>query len=201
MRRMVSCIVVFAVACAPAPVSMPADQARQVIEQFSGGVQRFDVCTPEGRAILRGAVRSFSSAEAAEGRVWPTVPVGDERAPLDAVNGSVLVAVAAGFVKVNDLRGDARAQYRMLALEHWLHMRDARLATELACEDVLRLQQVGAQLVVQMQRLERMRESRIVSQTRIARQIARVSALEEELRAISRRIQARLEEHRGRLRD
>lgn len=187
-------------ACAPTPSRIPADEARAAIEQFAAGTQHFDVCTPEGRAVLRGAVRSYSEAEAAEGRVWPTVPVGDERAPLDAVNGSVLVAVAAGFAEVNDLRGDAQAQYRLLALENWFQMRDVRLASRLACDDMLRLQQLGSRLVVEAQRYERMRGSGVTSSTRIQRQHQRVEALRQELGQVLQRIRARMDEYRARQR-
>jgi len=120
-------------ACTPVP-RMPAAEARQAIERFAAGTQEFDVCTNAGRAVLRGAVRSYSAAEAEAGRMWPIVPNGENDAELfDSVNGSVLLAVAAGFVQVNDLRGEAQSAARMFALEYWPQMRDTRLAARLAC--------------------------------------------------------------------
>ncbi|MBC7769147.1 MAG: hypothetical protein H7124_10205, partial [Phycisphaerales bacterium] len=48
-------------ACAPSPVSMPATQASEVLELFAAGTPPGDVCTPQGRALLRGAVRAYGA--------------------------------------------------------------------------------------------------------------------------------------------
>ncbi len=185
-------------ACAPAP-DMAPEQARAVIEDFAAGRQEFDLCTDEGRAVLRGAVRVYSAAEARAGRMWPLIPEDtNDDFVFDSVNGSVLVAVAAGFVRVNDLHGEARRAARLLTLEHWFDVRDVRLATRLACPEMLRLQQTASRLVVETQRFERLSERRRRGGgVGALRQYRRVEALQREMNALAATIQARLDEHKA----
>ena len=42
-------------ACAPGPAAMSATQASEMLELFAAGHAPGDVCTPQGRALLRGA--------------------------------------------------------------------------------------------------------------------------------------------------
>ena len=55
-------------ACAPGPVAMPATQASEMLELIAAGHPPGDVCTPQGRALLRGAVRSYGNAMAQAGQ-------------------------------------------------------------------------------------------------------------------------------------
>ena len=58
-------------ACAPAPVHMPAAQAAEVLNLFSAGRGPANVCSADGRALLRGAVRAYSREMNRSGVAWP----------------------------------------------------------------------------------------------------------------------------------
>ncbi|MDZ4689847.1 hypothetical protein [Terricaulis sp.] len=142
-------------ACAPAPVTMPATQASEVLELFAAGRAPGDVCTAQGRAMLRGAVRAYGAAMAEAGEVWPDASAfGDAPDSLSSVEVSVMIGVAAGFVEVSDLHGPARGLARQMTFAHWPSMRDLRRAADVACPELVELQQTAARFVVERERYE-----------------------------------------------
>ena len=131
---------------------MPASHASEVLERFAAGAAEADVCTPNGRAMLRGAVRAYGAAMNANGVAWPAAG-GDQ---LNGVEASVLVAFSAGFVEASDFYGPARAALTQLAFTQWPEVRGMRTATRVACSEVASLQQAAARLVVETARLRQM---------------------------------------------
>lgn len=140
-------------ACAPAPVPMAATDASELLERFAAGSAPFDVCTPVGRAELRGAVRAYSAAMDEAGEPWPNLPgLGDERASLNSVEVAVVIAVASGFVETTDLRGPARMLAGRMQLAHWPSISDLRRASRVACPELLELQQAASRFVMERDR-------------------------------------------------
>ncbi len=137
-------------ACGPAPALMPATRASEVLERFAAGMGG-DVCTPGGRAELRGAVRAYGAAMNANGVAWL---VDDDE--LNGVEASVLVAFTAGFIEASDIRGPARAAIDQLAFAHWPEVRGMRHARRTACTEVVALHRAAARVVVETERLRRM---------------------------------------------
>lgn len=185
--------------CAPAPVSMPATRASEVLELFAAGRARDDVCTARGRATLRGAVRAYGAAMAQGGEVWPSMAAFTGSADaLTAVEVSVVIGVAAGLVEASDLPSPARAMARQMTLAHWPSVRDLRAAANVACPELVELQQTTARLVMERGRFElmsaqsdsRAAERRRLQAQRMQRSLAEVQALAETL---SRKV----EESRG----
>lgn len=137
---------------------MAATDASEVLAQFAVGRGDADVCTPDGRALLRGAVRAYGGAMQAAGVNWPALEPADRNASVGAIEASVLVAFAAGFVEASDFRG-ARAMAAQLSFMHWPELRDLRAAARVACGDVVALQQAAARVVIETERLREMSES------------------------------------------
>ncbi len=143
--------------CAPAtaPLPMPPTQASEVLEQFAAGATPGDVCTPEGRALLRGAVRSYAAEMQRGGVDWPAVPASDgEAGEMRSVDASVVIAFAAGFVEASDFRGQARALVRQVSFAQWPVIAEMRQAARVACEQVADLQQCAARFVLEASRYE-----------------------------------------------
>lgn len=142
-------------ACGQAPVSMPASQASEVLERFASGAEPGDVCTPQGRALLRGAVRAYGAAMSEAGEIWPNSPaIGDAPRALTSVEAMVLVGVASGLVEVSDLRGPARMLAAQMTIAHWPSVRDLRRAAEVACPELVQLQQSASRFVLERERYE-----------------------------------------------
>jgi hypothetical protein len=104
-------------------------------------------------------VRAYGGAMQAAGVAWPALQSPDRTASLGAVEASVLVAFAAGFVEASDFRGGARAMAAQLSFVHWPELRDLRAAARVACNDVVALQQAAARVVIETERLREMTES------------------------------------------
>ncbi len=146
-------------ACAPGPVAMPATQASEMLELFAAGNPPGDVCTPQGRALLRGAVRSYGNAMAQAGETWPNFEAfGREPNSITSVEASVVIGVASGFVEASDLRGPARAFAMHMTLANWPSVRDLRQAAVVACPELVQLQQAASRFVVERERYEQMAE-------------------------------------------
>jgi hypothetical protein len=157
MLRVIAMAALAAVsACAPGPAHMPASHASEVLERFAAGAGEADVCTPNGRAMLRGAVRAYGAAMNANGVAWPATG-GDQ---LNGVEASVLVAFSAGFVEASDFYGPARAALTQLAFTQWPEVRGMRTATRVACAEVAALQQAAARVLMETARLHQIPDSR-----------------------------------------
>jgi len=144
-------------ACAPTPVQMPAAQAAEVLSLFSAGRGPANVCSADGRALLRGAVRSYSREMAQAGVAWPVVPqASEETENVTSVDISVMIAFAAGFVKTSDFQAPARGMLAHLTLTQWPEIQSMRGAAEVACADVQALQQAASGFVVEQSRMAQM---------------------------------------------
>jgi hypothetical protein len=147
-------------ACAPTPVQMPAAQASEVLNLFAVGRGPANLCSADGRALLRGAVRAYSREMQQSGVTWPMMPgAGGETEQVTHVDVSVVIAFAAGFVKANDFRGAPRMLMSQLTLSQWPEIRAMRAAARDACGEVAELQQAAATFVLERTRYEQMTES------------------------------------------
>lgn len=161
-------------ACAPGPAAMSATQASEMLELFAAGHPPGDVCTPQGRALLRGAVRSYGNAMAQAGQTWPNFEAfGHEPNAVTSVEASVVIGVAAGFVEASDLRGPARAFAMHMTLANWPSIRDLRQAAVVACPELVELQQAASRFVVERERYQEMAERARGHDTRAAEHLRR----------------------------
>lgn len=187
-----------ACAPAPAPVQMAATDASELLERFAAGSAAADVCTPQGRALLRGAVRAYSAAMDSGGVAWPAVPVmGESPEPLRTMDITVLVSFAAGFVEASDFRGNARRMVSELALMQYPEIREMRSAAHVACNEVAALQRGAAHFVLETERYRQMAEQTIGSQReadRLRRQERRMARAEAQMQDLAAAVQARLSE-------
>jgi|GEM_PF-1968110 len=159
LRTSIAALALATSACAPPPVTMPATEASEVLERFAAGAAPGDLCTGQGRALLRGAVRAYGAAMAEAGETWPNAPVfGDAPENLTSVEVMVMISVASGFVEMSDLRGQARMFARQMTFAHWPSIRDLRRATEVACPELVQLQQTASRFVLERERYESLRE-------------------------------------------
>lgn len=142
-------LAVLAGACAPAPTPMSATEASEILARFAAGAAPLDLCTPEGRAVLRGAVRAYGAAMQSGGVAWPAARDGEPTA-ITSVEAAVLVAQWAGFVEADDLRNRADAPSPAIAaLPELRALRGAALS---ACEEAARLQRAAAQVALEAER-------------------------------------------------
>jgi hypothetical protein len=186
-------------ACAQAPVQMPASQASEMLERFAVGAGPANVCTPGGRAVLRGAVRAYGAAMLQGGEAWPALPTnGDTPRDLGKVEAAVLIAYAAGFVERSDFPREARGALTELTFGHWSFIQKMRDASNVACDEVVALQQAAGRLVMETERYRGMsaradnaRSARYAE--RIARQTQRLQRAETELNDRAAALEARLE--------
>jgi hypothetical protein len=136
---------------------MPAAQASEVLNLFASGRGPADICTIEGQALLRGAVRAYSTEMHASGLAWPIIPgLAGEAEHLNHVDISVMIAFAAGFVRSADFRGPARHYLAQLNFAEFPRLHDMRRATHVACEDVVALQQAASRFGLEQSRVEEM---------------------------------------------
>jgi len=157
LRRSIMALGLVSGGCAPAtaPLPMPATQASEVLEQFAAGAAPEDVCTPEGRALLRGAVRAYAAEMQSGGVDWPALPAADGASgDMRSVDASVVIAFAAGFVEASDFSGPARALVRQVSFAQWPAIAEMRQAARVACEQVAELQQSAAHFVLEASRYE-----------------------------------------------
>lgn len=148
----------FAAACSPSP-DMPADEAYGVLEDFAQGDAPADVCTDEGRALLRRATRAYARAQSG---AWPDVQAmiesdGESASPAEML---VLGALSMGFVEPSDVRGPAGAFAGMVSATDFRgDIRDFRAAVEFACSEMFELQQEAARLSLMNQQYQRAMQS------------------------------------------
>lgn len=181
-------------ACAPGPANMPATQASEVLARFAAGSATANVCTPQGRAMLRGAVRSYGQEMSVNGVAWPVMP-GFGAADLNSVDVSVLVAFAAGFVESSDLHGPARRFARQLAFTQWPEVRSMRDASRVACDEVVALQLAAARVVIETERLHQMTERAggSISGERVQRQNERVERAHVAMQQLAAQVRTRVD--------
>jgi hypothetical protein len=176
---------------------MPAAHASELLELFAAGSSgTVDVCTPEGRATLRGAVRAYGAEMVANGVAWPSLPaVSDAPDQFNKVDVSVFVAFAAGFVEASDLNGQARQIARELSFAQWPELRDMRQAARVACPEVVALQQAAARAVLETERLRLMADGAPRSAEaadRLRRQHERTERAHLQMQQLAAQVQARL---------
>jgi hypothetical protein len=181
-------------ACAPGPAPMAASEASERLERFAAGAAAGEVCTPQGRALLRGAVRSYGAELARAGVAWPALPEAG-----DAMRGTdlaVTLAFAAGFVEASDFQNGARGAISRFALAQWPQFREVRAAARLACGQVVELQRAASHLAGEVQRYERI--SARADPERLRLQQERLQRAEAQLDALANVVQAEIAEVRQR---
>lgn len=137
---------------------MPIAQAEAALARMGRLGAEDALCTPEGRTQFRAAVRAVAKARAAEGAEWPNVRgMLDGAHTPDALETTVLAAVAAGVASPSDLQGEARAVGRLFTLAAFLHGQGDTLRNGLraACVEVMALHRTLVRASVDMKRLER----------------------------------------------
>lgn len=193
-----SVLALTAAACAPQPVRMPAAEASELLARFAAGSGRADVCTTEGRAVLRGAVRAYGAEMRANGVAWPMIPAfGGDPDAVSAVDVSVLIATAAGFVETSDFQGPARGMVSHLQFAQWPEIRGMRTAAGVACDEVMALQQAAARFVVESERFREMAEGAqrggAALAERLQRQSDRVERAQAQMQTMAAEVQARMQ--------
>lgn len=181
---------------------MPAAEASELLARFAAGSGSADVCTDEGRAVLRGAVRAYSAEMQANGVAWPAIPGMGGGGPdaISSVDVSVLIASAAGFVDASDFSGPVRRLIGQLSFAQWPEIRSMRQAARVACPDVVQLQQAAAQFVVESERMRLMAEradnarNRQRVAERLQRQSVRVERAQVQMQTMAAVVQARMSE-------
>ncbi len=186
---------VLACACAPAPQPMAASEASEHLERFAAGASAGEVCTPQGRALLRGAVRAYGAELARAGVAWPALPEGDG-AMTRSTDVAVALAFAGGFVEASDLQRPSRGMVSRFALAHWPQLRNMRAAARLACGQMVELQAAASRVAVEMDRFRRM--STRSDPARLARQRERLASAEAQLQALADMVQTEIAEARAR---
>lgn len=191
-RGLAALAALFACACAPGPAPMAASEASERLERFAAGSGASEVCTPEGRSMLRGAVRAYGAELARANVAWPALPEAG-----DAMRGTdlaVTLAFAAGFVEASDFQNGARAAIRQFALAQWPQFRDVRAAAQVACGQVVELQQAASRLAAEMERYEHMRTR--ADPERLRRQQERLQRAEAQLEALADLVEAEIAQAR-----
>jgi len=175
MAALVSGLGLVLSACARLPAAMHATTASELLARFAEGAADVDVCTPRGRAMLRGAVRAYGAAMAQAGESWPVVPSADvDPDTLKAMDVSVVVAVRAGFVELSDLPAEARGQVMQLSFADTPAIQNMRRAMPAACVEVFDLQRAAARFVMETERYKRAVERAVGARdARTAQQLRR----------------------------
>jgi hypothetical protein len=197
LRAMTLAVGVLVGSCAPTPAPMAASEASEHLERFAAGSTAGDVCTPQGRALLRGAVRAYGAELARAGVAWPALPESES----EGVRGTdlaVTIAFAAGFVERSDFQGAARGAVSRFALTHWPQFRDMRAAARVACGQVVELQQAASRLAAEMERYQRMMARRGADPERLRRQQERLENAEAQVQALADAVQEEVAEARRR---
>jgi hypothetical protein len=155
MRGLIVSMALAACACAPAPRPMAATEASEILAQFAAGAAPVDICAPQGRALLRGAVRAYGAEMQRAGVAWPASPaLGVDPDDMGSVDAAVLTASWAGLIEPSDLRGPARR----LSFDDWPELRGLRHAGRVACAEAARLQQAAARFVLEAERYQAVAE-------------------------------------------
>jgi hypothetical protein len=165
---------------------MAASDAGEHLAQFAAGTAE-DVCTPEGRALLRGAVRAYGAELAHAGVIWPIL---NEAEPVRSTEMAVAVAFASGLLDLSDFRGDARNAVNRFAHAQWPQLANMRAAGRVACKKVLDLQQAAMRLVAEMDRYARMAAAAQADPGRLRRQRERLQQTQAQFEALAAAIEA-----------
>lgn len=195
MWRVLAGVLALAVsACAPGPARVSAAEASEFLELFAAGsAGAADVCTPEGRAQLRGAVRAYGAEMNLNGVAWPSLPaVSGAPDEFNRVDASVLIAFSAGFVETSDFYGQARRMARQLTFTQWPEVRGMRQAVRVACPEVVALQQAAARAVMETERLRQMAEGEAQAE-RLHRQEERTERAHLQMQQLAAELHARLQ--------
>lgn len=195
LRVMMLAAGVLACACAPGPQPMAASEASEHLERFAAGASAGEVCTPQGRAVLRGAVRAYGAALAQAGVAWPALPDGDS-ATMRSTDVAVALAFAGGFVEASDLQRASRGMVSRFAIANWPQLHDMRAAARLACAQMVELQAAASRAAIEMERFERM--SLRSDPARLALQRERLANAEAQLAALADMVEAEIAEARAR---
>lgn len=178
-------------ACAPAPAAnMPAAQASEVLNLFAAGHGPANLCSADGRALLRGAVRAYSREMTRSGMSWPVMP-GAAGQNVTNVDASVMIAFAAGFVKAGDFHGAPGVLMNQLAISDWPEIRSMRVAAQDACAEVMALQQAATSFVIESTRYREMTSFHGAAE-RLERQSVRLRRARERMQDSAAIVEARL---------
>lgn len=188
-------------ACAPAPVTMPAARASEVLNLFAAGSGPANICSSDGRALLRGAVQAYSREMQQSGVAWPVIPdATGEAETVTSVDISVMIAFAAGFVKTSDFQSPARGMLTHLTISQWPEIQSIRGAARIACNDVQALQQAASRFVVEQSRMAQMAHAANVrsqgreTAERLRRQSVRVQRAQGRMQEMAALVEARMRE-------
>jgi hypothetical protein len=181
-------------ACAPTPVRMPAAQAAEVLSLFAAGAGPANICSSDGRALLRGAVQAYSREMAQAGVAWPAIPRGSEETEtVTSVDISVMIAFAAGFVETGDFQAQARGMLTHLTINQWPEIQSMRDAASVACTDVQALQQAASGFVVEQSRMAQMvHAARARDAERLRRQSVRLQRAQTRMQEAAAVVAARM---------
>ncbi len=202
-RRAVAAAGVWAAsACTQMIPNMAPEAARATLERFAENDPPADVCTQEGASLLRAAVRARAHEAAAAGARWPIVPAPGARARTEMRAEDLVVfgAVAAGFVKVSDLQGEARRDAQRLARAWWPQMRNARTAARIACPEVRDFLLASAEYVADIHRFRTRQQALSRSRhdwgdiERHMRAAGRLQARAQEIEALRLALEAKLKQ-------
>lgn len=197
LRVMALAAGVLVCACAPAPQPMAASEASEHLERFAAGTSTGEVCTPQGRALLRGAVRSYGAELARAGVDWPALPKNDGEG-LRGTDLAVTVAFAAGIIEASDLQGAVRGGVSRFALTQWPQFRNIRAAARMACVQVLELQQAASHVAAEMERYQRLTMRAERDPARLRRQQERLANAQAQLETLADMVEAEIAEARRR---
>ena len=208
MRRVTTSVLVMAWAacgCSPAP-SLTIEEAQAIVADVGRGASRIDICTDEGRATFRAAVRAYFAAQLEQGEVWPNAmgALGGEHTP-DAGEVAVMGAMIAGYVNASDLSGDAQRFARMMNMS--INLNDQRHlfrdGMAEACAEVMELQQLLARGQIDAEQAERraMRAEERGDEARAAEirrsLYERAQRTRDDVARLSQAIEARIAEGKG----
>jgi hypothetical protein len=188
-------------ACAPMPVQMPAARASEVLNLFATGRGPANVCSDDGRAVLRGAVKAYSREMNQSGVAWPVVPgLTSDAENLTHVDVSVMIAYAAGFVRTSDFQQPARRFLSQLTFGELPEIVSLRRAALVACEDVQALQQATARFVMEQSRMAdlahaaQVRNQDAETANRLRRQSVRVGRARNDMQTLAALVHQRMDE-------
>lgn len=163
-------------ACGQMPARMTATEASEMLALFAAGAP-VDVCTSEGRAKLRGAVRSYAGAMMQAGVAWPrSISANPEDAR--SVDAAVQVALAAGVLEASDVGGASSAPL----LREWPELERVREAASAACAEAGELHAAAARFVLETARYRWLAE-RAESDPQAAARLERQARLAERAEA------------------
>lgn len=195
------CILALATAalasCDGAGAGMRAGDASAFLAQFADGRAPADVCTPQGRGMLRTAVRAYGAAMAANGAAWPL----DAEQALGSMETTVLASVATGLIERSDLRGSARGAALQLASSYLPDASRFHGALSAACVEMVALQQAAARYILEGERqrslLDYARDNGAAAQARAVRHEPRVERARVAMELAAHAVEARLDARAG----